>query len=89
MEKDWKHELVAAVDLSGVFAAHQCEKQSARNALCEALATNINFDDYIKEVEKAVEQRIRVEVPGISEARLKNYRDSALAAAARVDTYFG
>ena len=85
---DWKQELVSAVDLSGKFAFHDNEKESAKNALHEALAEGVSFDTYIQEVEVAVEKRVRAEAPTISAKRLRALKTNARRGAMKIKTYF-
>lgn len=88
MNTDWKHELVGAVDLSGKFAWHDNEKESARSALIGAFDEDVSFGTYIQEVEAAIEKRVKAEVPAIDIERLKALKSKARRDAAKIKTYF-
>lgn len=88
MNIDWKHELVGAVDLSGKFAWHDNEKESARSALIGAFDAGISFNTFIQEVEAAIEKRVKAEAPTIGVERLKALKSKARRDAAKIKTYF-
>lgn len=88
MIEEWKQELKGAVSLAGIFAEQSGEASSARNALKGAFDAGVTFEEYLKEVEIAVEFRIRNECPEISEIRLRDYKEKARNHALVLERYF-